>query len=84
MAATEPGQRDVVAGFLNLSRNLGLITGASAMGAVFAFAAGITDLTHAPRAAIAVGTHTAFGVAAVLVGAALVLAAASAMGIPKH
>mgnify|MGYP006211203185 CR=1 FL=1 len=31
--ATE--QRGVIAGMLNLSRNLGLITGASAMGAVF-------------------------------------------------
>lgn len=84
MAATEPGQRGVIAGFLNLSRNLGLITGASAMGAVFAFAAGGTDVTDAPRAAIAAGTHAAFGVAALLAGAALVLAAASARSMPRR
>ena len=33
-------QRGVMSGILNLSRNLGLITGASAMGAIFAFASG--------------------------------------------
>jgi EmrB/QacA subfamily drug resistance transporter len=36
MTNTRPEERGVVSGLLNLSRNLGLITGASAMGAVFA------------------------------------------------
>jgi MFS family permease len=36
MGDVTPGQRGVVSGLLTLSRNLGLITGASAMGAVFA------------------------------------------------
>ena len=36
MADIGPDQRGVVSGLLNLSRNLGLITGASVMGAVFA------------------------------------------------
>ncbi|MEA2751532.1 MAG: hypothetical protein QOI41_5675, partial [Myxococcales bacterium] len=36
MADVDPHQRGVVSGLLNLSRNLGLVTGASVMGAVFA------------------------------------------------
>ena len=48
MADIRPDQRGVVSGLLNLSRNLGLITGASAMGAVFALASATTDLTTAP------------------------------------
>ncbi|NUT78690.1 MFS transporter [Pseudomonas sp. C1C7] len=38
MADVQAQQRGVVSGMLNLSRNLGLITGASALGAVFAAA----------------------------------------------
>lgn len=36
MTGVSADQRGVIAGLLSLSRNLGLITGASAMGAVFA------------------------------------------------
>lgn len=39
VTGTDPGQRGVVSGLLNLSRNLGLVTGASLMGAVFMHAA---------------------------------------------
>lgn len=38
MLDVAPDQRGVVSGLLNLSRNLGLVTGASALGAVFALA----------------------------------------------
>ena len=38
MTDVRPDQRGVISGMLNLSRNLGLITGASVMGAVFALA----------------------------------------------
>ncbi len=38
MSAIRADQRGVASGLLNLSRNLGLVTGASAMGALFAFA----------------------------------------------
>ena len=55
MAGVAQDQRGVVSGLLNLSRNLGLVTGASAMGAVFA----------------ASGMQGTFAVATVLVGAAL-------------
>ena len=74
MACTEPGQRGVVSGLLNLARNLGLITGASAMGAIFAFAAGTTHLASAQASSVVTGTHAAFGVAALLTGIALLLA----------
>ena len=43
MARGGPGRRGVVAALLALARNIGLITGASAMGAIFAGAAASTD-----------------------------------------
>jgi MFS family permease len=66
-------QRGVVSGMLNLSRNLGLVTGASMMGAVFALASGSTDVTTARPEAIATGMHTAFAIAAMLATAALAI-----------
>jgi hypothetical protein len=69
MAGADAGRRGVVSGLLNLSRNLGLITGASAMGAVFAAVAG--DATTAGAAAVARGMHASFGVGAALLVVAL-------------
>lgn len=66
-------ERGVTAGLLNLSRNLGLITGASLMGAIFALAVGTTDVTGASAPAVATGMHVTFAVAAVLLLAALTL-----------
>ena len=74
VTGTEAGLRGVVSGLLGLSRNLGLITGASVMGAVFAASVGTAELTSAAAADIASGTHVAFAVAAVLVGSALLIA----------
>ena len=48
MTGVRADQRGVTSGMLNLSRNLGLITGASVMGAVFSLAAG--DRRHLERA----------------------------------
>jgi hypothetical protein len=45
-----PEQRGVTSGMLNLSRNLGLITGASVVGTVFTIASG-------PRFSIRVGSR---------------------------
>ena len=59
MTNVSPGERGVISGMLNLSRNLGLIAGASAMGAVFAVA----------------GMRITFAVAGVLIGVALAIAA---------
>lgn len=69
--------RGVVSGLLNLSRNLGLVTGASAMGAVFAYASGAASHATAQPAAVATGMHTTFAVAAALIAAALAIAAIS-------
>lgn len=63
MAGVSAEQRGVISGVLNLSRNLGLVTGASLMGAIFAAAGGAAP-----------GTHATFGVAAGLVVIALAIA----------
>lgn len=77
MADIQPDQRGVVSGMLSLSRNLGLVTGASVMGAIFAFASsGAGRLVSGPAAA-ATGLGATFSVAAVLMLAALILAAIS-------
>jgi hypothetical protein len=61
----------------NLSHNLGLITGASVMGAVFAVASATTDITTVPPAAIATDMRITFAAAAMLIVGALTIAAAS-------
>jgi len=73
MTGVEPEQRGVVSGLLNLSRNLGLITGASLMGAVFSAVSGARDFTLADVDSIASGTQAAFSVATILVVSALIL-----------
>jgi MFS family permease len=77
MADTGPDQRGVISGLLNLSRNLGLITGASVMGAVFALATAAKDITTAPPEAVASGMRITFAIAAVLIIVALAIAAGS-------
>lgn len=69
--------RGVVSGMLNLSRNLGLITGASVLGAVFAFASATTEVATANPAAVATGMRATFAVAAALVVVAMVIIADS-------
>ena len=64
-------RRGLISGLLNLSRNLGLIAGASAMGAVFALGAGTTDFDHASAVAIADGMRLTFMLAGGLMIAAL-------------
>lgn len=71
MAGAGGNERGAVSGMLNLSRNLGLITGASAMGAVFVMAAGTTALADAAPAELAAGLRATFAVAAVLCGLAM-------------
>lgn len=61
MSDVEASRRGKVSGLLNLSRNLGLIFGASALGAVFAWAT--PDVTHALPQSVAYGLHTTFAVA---------------------
>ena len=55
MTGIHPNQRGVITGMLNLSRNLGLITGAYLLGAVFALASATTDITTARPEVVATG-----------------------------
>jgi EmrB/QacA subfamily drug resistance transporter len=73
MADVAPDRRGVMSGMLNLSRNLGLVTGASAMGAMFAFASATTDITTAAPEAVAAGMRITFAVAGVLIVAAITI-----------
>lgn len=77
MAGIRPDQRGVISGLLNLSRNLGLITGASVMGAVFALGARTTNVMTASPDAVAAGMRITFAAAAVLTVAALAVAGAA-------
>jgi EmrB/QacA subfamily drug resistance transporter len=77
MSTIPPENRGVISGMLNLSRNLGLITGASVMGALFAFAAGSIHLTQVPPTDVAVGMRFTFAVAAGLSLVSLALATGS-------
>jgi MFS family permease len=77
MMHVSPDQRGVISGMLSLSRNLGLITGASVMGAVFTAASAAIDITTARPEAVAAGMRITFAVAAVLIVGALAIAVAS-------
>jgi len=70
-------QRGLVSGMVNLSRNLGLITGASVMGAVFAFSSGTSDITTARPEDVATGTRWTFAVATTLIAVGLAVAIGS-------
>ncbi len=72
MASAPADQRGLVSGLVNLSRNLGLITGASAMGAVYQW--GATATTQAGGLDALAGLRLAFGVAAGLVLTAMAVA----------
>lgn len=83
MTRSSADQRGLVSGLLNLSRNLGLITGASLMGAVFAAGAGVSDFTSlAPQAATS-GLAAAFAVAGGFVLAALLIAVRTTAATPR-
>ncbi|WP_248800402.1 MFS transporter [Pseudomonas sp. MWU13-2105] len=76
MSEVSTQQRGVVSGLLNLARNLGLITGASVLGAVFVFASKAADITSAAPEAVASGLRTTFATALALVVVALAIALA--------
>ncbi|MHC8339650.1 MFS transporter [Pseudomonas sp. HLT2-19-2] len=84
MADVQPDQRGVISGMLNLSRNLGLITGASALGAVFALASAAVDIATARSEAVASGMRITFAVALVLVAVALAIALGSRALAMRH
>ncbi len=84
MTDVRTDQRGVISGMLNLSRNLGLITGASVMGAVFAFASATLDVTTAHPESVAIGMRTTFALAALLIVAALTITVASRALAARH
>lgn len=73
MSCAGADQRGIVSGMLNLSRNLGLLGGALALGAVFS--ASVPDMAAATPAAIAAGMRDAFAAALGLVGLAMAVTA---------
>lgn len=75
MKHAAPEQRGVISGMINLSRNLGLITGASAMGALFLMATHTGDIKLASSHAVANGMQITYLVAGALAAFALVMAA---------
>jgi len=74
MTTIQPAQRGVASGLLNLSRNLGLITGASAMGALFAHASVSSAATTSAAQAVAAGMRATFMVGATLMVIAIAVA----------
>lgn len=76
MKDVRPEQGGVISGMLNLSRNLGLITGASLMGAIFTFASGTNEISLATPKAVAIGMRSTFAVATILIVFACVIAVA--------
>ena len=74
MADMGADRRGVVSGLVNLSRNLGLVTGASVLGAVFASAVGASEVSEAAPEAVARGMQVTFAVAGLLTVIALAIA----------
>lgn len=75
MADVTGDKRGVIAGLLNLSRNLGFFTGASLLGAIFAAASATNGIARATPETVTHGLHMTFGIALALVIAALFIAA---------
>ncbi|MGK9086139.1 MFS transporter [Brucella intermedia] len=71
LANVSADRRGTVSGLLGLSRNIGLIGGASVMGAVFAFGVGTGKLVHAGSAAIASGMQLTFLLAGAIMAVAI-------------
>lgn len=70
LAGAAAERRGQVSGLLGLSRNLGLVAGASLMGAVFLLGSGVADPAVASPQAVAAGTRAAFALATLLALAA--------------
>ncbi len=66
MAEIKPEQRGLIASLLNLARNLGLISGAAGMAALFAYGTGSVQILTASSKALETGMHYTFGLSALL------------------
>jgi len=74
MSDIRSDQRGVIAGLLSLSRNLGLITGASMMGLVFALGSANKGVAPADAAPLADGMRLTFMLATALIVVAITIA----------
>lgn len=85
LAEQPEGLRGTVSGLLALSRNLGLIAGASGLGAVFVLGAGSGDLAQAGPEALTQGLRLTFltGAALALVALGLARRSGSAASVPS-
>ncbi len=73
MSDVAGARRGVMSGLLNMARNLGMVTGASLMGAVFAYGAGAAGIVDASAQGVTAGMRLTFGVSVALVVAALAI-----------
>ena len=73
MARADANRRGAVSGLLNLARNLGLLTGASLMGTLFAAGGGAAGSAATSPEAVAAGMRVCFRIATAAAGGALVL-----------
>jgi MFS family permease len=71
MTGIAQSERGVASGLLNLSRNVGLIAGASGMASVFALASGASDVAAASPGQIGTGMRITFGLAAIVIAGSL-------------
>ena len=78
LADVPKDRRGTASGLLGLSRNIGLMSGASLMGAVFAYGAGTQDFIHAAPAAISAGMRLTFLLAGGLMLSAMAIVFAGA------
>jgi MFS family permease len=76
MLAAREDQRGMVSGLLGLSRNIGFVSGASVMGAVFSAAAGTRDIAKAAPETIASAFSATFLIAAGVIALAILVAMA--------
>lgn len=74
MTGADVRQRGIVGGLLGLSRYLGLMLGATAMGSIFAIGVTSSDVASADPLAVAYGLRLTFGVAVLLAAAAILIA----------
>lgn len=70
-------RQGTVSGLLNLSRNIGMIIGASGLGALFSLAAGTAELAQASHSAVATGMQMTFLVAGCMMLCAIAVARVS-------
>ncbi|WP_337007202.1 MULTISPECIES: hypothetical protein [unclassified Microbacterium] len=77
LSATPAERRGAASGLLGLSRNLGLVTGASVLAALFAAASGVAEVAQASPEALTSALRVTFLATAALLVAATLLAVAT-------